>query len=145
MRKVRFLTIAGISAFWLMYGAASANAAYITYYADIFGGCTPDGNTCSGATATETPLTLAGATMVSQGGAPNTISLPGFNSALGTLTGVTVLLGETVDASLEITNNQTTTVRLANGTVDVPVTIQGTGLVSAGLSLDRCRLWGFRE
>lgn len=124
----RFVAITGVSMLWWMGCAAPANAASITYYADIFAGCDISTGTCSGTTATMTQLVTP--TMMTIG-AGNTISLPGFNPGWGTLTDVTVQLDAQIQATLKIVNPNGTSIGAYKGTMAIPVNISGNGVLAA--------------
>jgi hypothetical protein len=91
----------------LAVGVATVSASSITYYADIFGNCTSMTGACTGsALATITPVALSSA-ILEPGGTSNTVSVPNFNTSMGTLQSVTLLLDSTFTGDVDVTNRDT--------------------------------------
>jgi hypothetical protein len=64
----------------------------------------------------------------------DTINVPFFNSSLGTLTGVEILLTDTTSVAIQVTNNNSAPVNFTGATASIPLTVTGPGLGSGGLS-----------
>jgi len=88
----------------LAVGVATVGASSITYYVDIFGNCTSMTGACSGsALATTTPVSLSSVTL-EPGGTNNTVLVPNFDTTMGTLQSVTLLLDSTFTGDVDVTN-----------------------------------------
>ena len=93
----------------LVVGVAVVGASplSISYFVDIFGNCTSMTGVCSGsALATTTPVSVGSATL-EPGGTSNTVSVPNFNTNMGTLQSVTLLLDSTFTGDVDVTNRDT--------------------------------------
>lgn len=112
----------------MIFGAAVANAASITYYADIFGDCTA-GGVCSGTTASTVLIPLSSATLEAAG-TGNTVKVPDFNSSLGTLDYVVVTLDTEFIGGLELSNPYLTEEVFTGGYANIPLNVSGAFLPS---------------
>jgi len=87
--------------------AVGASPLSISYYVDIFGNCTSMTGVCTGsALATTTPVPLSSVTL-EPGGTGNTVSVPNFDTSMGTLQSVTLLLDSTFTGDVDVTNRDT--------------------------------------
>lgn len=117
----------------MIFGAAVANAASITYYVDIFGNCTAAGGGCPGTTptgssvASTTPILLSSA-ILEAAGTQNTVTTPEFNTALGTLDSVTITLETEFVGGLQVFNISGVAHDFTGGFANIPLTVSGSSL-----------------
>jgi len=117
----------------IVFGAAAANADTLTYYVDIFGGCTANGGGCPGtsptgsSTASTTPILLSSA-ILEAAGTQNTVTTPEFDTALGTLDSVTITLETEFVGGLQVFNISGVAHDFTGGFANIPLTVSGSSL-----------------
>lgn len=112
--------------------AASANS--VSYYVDVFGNCGNQTGICSAppALASTTPIALNSVNL-EPGGISNTIKVPNFNTSIGTLQSVSLLLDWTFTGDVDVLNSDDAhhdssagIHGFTNASASIPLTISGS-------------------
>lgn len=112
----------------IVFGSVSASANSITYYVDIFGGCTPETDCPVGGSnplATTTPPTSS---TLEPAGTQNDVAIPAFSTVMGTLDDVIITLDTEFIGGLEVINTSSASHKFISGFASVPLSVSGTAL-----------------